>query len=116
MRTSQPPRVATWLVYRLASGPKRESLIGDLIEQHHRGRSAVWYWGQVLSAILAGAARDARAHKMLTIRGVIVGLAFLVLFKGFIQVPLTRLDDWLFVTGLADVRSAWPNHRFLLVV
>ena len=33
MSTSGPPALATWLMTRLTSGEKRESLIGDLIEQ-----------------------------------------------------------------------------------
>jgi hypothetical protein len=63
---------------------------------------------------MAGAVRDIRAQKLLAMRGVIVGFAFLFLFQRFVMEPLSRLDYWLFVTGLADVRSAWPNHHFLL--
>jgi hypothetical protein len=29
-------------------------LAGDLIERYHQGRSATWYWRQVLAAILGG--------------------------------------------------------------
>jgi len=54
MRDQLPPRVATWLAQRLVSGPKRESLLGDLIEQYRQGRSGIWYWRQVLAAILVG--------------------------------------------------------------
>jgi hypothetical protein len=46
MRSQQPPRVATWLAQRLVSGPRRESLLGDLIEQYRQGRSRSWYWRQ----------------------------------------------------------------------
>jgi hypothetical protein len=61
MSVSQPPRLATWLLQHLASSPRRESLVGDLIEQYRNGRSATWYWRQVLTAILVGATRDVRA-------------------------------------------------------
>ena len=44
MKASEPPRVATWLLERLAPRLKRESLLGDLIERYHHGRSAAWYW------------------------------------------------------------------------
>jgi hypothetical protein len=65
MSTTAPPRLAAWLLERLVSGPKRESLIGDLAEQYEHGRSAGWYWRQVLTAILVGTASDIRAHKRL---------------------------------------------------
>ena len=32
--TLNTPTIATWLLLRLVSGPKRESLIGDLIERY----------------------------------------------------------------------------------
>ena len=44
MRTSGPPALANWLLAKLVPGGKRESMIGDLIEQHQRGRSSAWYW------------------------------------------------------------------------
>ena len=63
MRDQQPPRVATWLAQRLVSGPRRESLLGDLIEQYRQGRSGIWDWRQVLAAILVGtAARSCRSQ------------------------------------------------------
>jgi hypothetical protein len=68
----RPPRVATWLLQRLACGPEGEALAGDLIEQYQRGRSAVWYHAQVAWAIVAGAAEDARQHYVLAIRAVIL--------------------------------------------
>jgi hypothetical protein len=52
-----PPRVATWLLQRLAAGWHSESLEGDLIEQYAQGRSRLWYWRQVAMAIVL-----ARSH------------------------------------------------------
>jgi hypothetical protein len=78
VNTAQPPRLASWLLRRLAGGSKRESLIGDLDEQVARGRSSSWYWRQVLSAILVGAATDLRDHKLLAVRAVLVGWAVLI--------------------------------------
>jgi preprotein translocase subunit SecY len=51
MRSTQPPRLATWLLTRV--GRKNEALVGDLVEEYQRGRSAAWYWRQALTAILA---------------------------------------------------------------
>jgi len=52
MRASRPPRLADWLLFRLASAPKWPSLIGDLHEQYERGRSSLWYWRQTAKAIV----------------------------------------------------------------
>jgi hypothetical protein len=60
----RPPLLAGWLLEHLAQGPHRDSLIGDLDEHFARGRSSAWYWREVLAAILAGAARDIRDHKL----------------------------------------------------
>jgi hypothetical protein len=81
MSASQPPRLATWLLQHLAFGPRRESLLGDLIEQYRNGRSPTWYWWQVLTAILVGAIRDVRDHKVLAIRAVATGWLLYVLFS-----------------------------------
>ena len=52
MRASDPPAFATWLISQLVSGAKTESLIGDLVEQHRRGRSSTWFWWQAISVIV----------------------------------------------------------------
>jgi hypothetical protein len=81
MTHQQPPRVATWLAQRLVSGPRRESLLGDLIEQHQQGRSDIWYWRQVLVAILVGNAHDLAAHRMLALRALAIGWTLYYLFS-----------------------------------
>ncbi len=58
MKASQPPILATRLLEMLASGPHGDALAGDLIEQYRQGRSAAWYWRQVLLAILVGLVKD----------------------------------------------------------
>jgi hypothetical protein len=58
MKASQPPILATKLLERFASGPHGDALAGDLIEQYRQGRSAAWYWRQVLSAIFVCLAKD----------------------------------------------------------
>jgi hypothetical protein len=78
MSAPQPPRLANWLLRRFASGPKRESLVGDLDEQFARGRSAFWYRRQVLSAILVGVASDVRDHKLFALQSVMIMLAIVV--------------------------------------
>ena len=55
-------------------------------------------------------ARDIRDHKWLAARAILVGRA--ALFGLWIVTGrLVYLDDWLFVTGVADIRSFWPDPR-----
>jgi len=43
--------IATWILEHLTPRPYNEVLAGDLIEELHAGRSALWYWRQVVTAI-----------------------------------------------------------------
>jgi len=73
------------LFERLASGPNRESLGGDLAEQYRGGRSSAWYWRQVLLAVWASTTRDIGGHKLTAVRAVVISWMFLI--------------PWLFFTG-----------------
>jgi len=52
MKSSKPPALATWLMEHLLPRGKSEVLVGDLLEQFNQGRSAAWYWNQVLVSVL----------------------------------------------------------------
>jgi hypothetical protein len=105
MSTAQPPRLATWLLVRLASGEKRESLIGDLAEQYVHGRSAGWYWRQAIGSILAGSAREIRDHKLLAVRAVFAGLASMWVFGFAARFSLQVL--WTLATGGVYIGGHW---------
>jgi hypothetical protein len=62
VRTSQPPGAATWLLKHLTPDDKNELLLGDLLEDFVQGRSAAWYWRQVLAAIMVGLLQEARVR------------------------------------------------------
>ena len=49
---TRPPRLADWLLHRLTSSRRQQSIIGDMHEQYQRGRSLGWYWRQTLVTIL----------------------------------------------------------------
>jgi hypothetical protein len=83
MKASEPPRVSSWLLERLAPTHKRESLIGDLREQYHEGRSTWWYRRQVLVTIAAAVAADISAHKLLAVRAFVLGCAAFFLLSWF---------------------------------
>ena len=67
MNALKPPAMATWLLDRLAPVEKRESLIGDLIEQHQRGRSSAWYWRQAVGVIVAHSAATLWRYKWVAV-------------------------------------------------
>ena len=62
MRPNDPPRIATWMLEHLTPGKKNEALAGDLLEEFKRGRTATWYWRQVVTAIILGFARELRTQ------------------------------------------------------
>lgn len=48
--------LATWMLEHLTPRPYSEVLAGDLLEELHAGRSALWYWRQSVTAIALCAA------------------------------------------------------------
>jgi hypothetical protein len=50
-------------------------LAGDLVEQYEHGRSRIWLWRQVLSAIIVCAFHEMHMHKWLALRAIVVGYA-----------------------------------------
>src|ERR1700722_7654359 len=75
---SHPPTVATWLLEHFHSGPRNQSLVGDMMEEYKNGRSDAWYWRQALTAIFLSFYTDIWRHKIITIRGVVTGWISLV--------------------------------------
>ena len=72
MRRSKPPALATWLLEHARSSTTDSVIAGDLQEEFHRGRSAAWYWRQVLLAIAAGYTNEVRAHRVLAARAILI--------------------------------------------
>lgn len=62
MSSSRPPALAAWLLEHLTPGDKHDALVGDLLEEFQHGRSARWFWRQVLCAIPASLFHEMRAH------------------------------------------------------
>lgn len=57
MNGPKPQRLATWILEHCTSDYRRDSLMGDLLEQY-RERGACWYWLQALSAVRVRALRS----------------------------------------------------------
>jgi hypothetical protein len=95
----EPPHVATWILKCWTSVD--ECVAGDLVERYHRGgRSSLWYWRQVFSAIAHDAIRDVGARP---VRGALsIGIGLVVVWWGanYVLFWLLNLPEWLFATGL----------------
>ena len=74
MTSAEPPKAATWLLRRFGSSPKNDSIIGDLTQSYRQGRSRIWYWRQVMIAIVSGAFTEICSHKLIGFRIVLLGL------------------------------------------
>jgi hypothetical protein len=78
----QPPGLATWVLKRFGSSPNNQAVIGDLAERYQQGKSAAWYWRQVLAAIVISIFNDASSPGQLDFRAVIAGwIVFWTLFN-----------------------------------
>ncbi len=71
MRVTEPPSIASWILKHLTPGPSNEALAGDLFEEFRSGRSAVWYWRQVLAAISLGCLREFLELRVVTLFAVL---------------------------------------------
>jgi hypothetical protein len=63
MTTRRLPRLPLVLLTRVSASARHDSLVADIIEQFHQGRSVAWVWRQTLSAIAAGRTYELRYHK-----------------------------------------------------
>jgi hypothetical protein len=115
MRSSRPPIVATWVLTHF--GNRNEVLAGDLIEEYRRGRSAAWYWRQVVVALLVGGGKEIRTHKLLTVRALVTGWAALIFSSYLITIPLYKLY-WRVLGGLGlrPLRFWWWHYYTYPVV
>jgi hypothetical protein len=117
--------IANWLFECLGLDG---ALNGDLREERERGRSAVWYWKQVVIAVWVGMWGAICDHKVLALRAVVTGFAiqsFVYYFCGSIfrlmhQVHLYKfpaplsLESWatqLSLILLAQVATGWVVAR-----
>jgi hypothetical protein len=74
MRSNQPPAFARWLLTHFGSSPNNDAVIGDLNERYRRAhRSRLWYWNQVIVAIVTSFIQEVRSHPLLAVRAVLIG-------------------------------------------
>jgi len=112
MKPKRPPVLASWLLQRFGVN---ESLVGDLAEQHRRGRSTAWLWRQALIAITLTMLQDIRAHKVLATRAIAVGWLTEWLLLIMLRQPARILGNmpgkaiwnWTIDNGFDGLRILW---------
>jgi preprotein translocase subunit SecY len=87
MTKRPPPILATWILKRFGDG--NEALIGDLIEEHGRRQSSLWYWRQVLIAVAVAGARQTL---------IAAGVAIVIALGAYVPIPGAH-------AGLLDLAS-----------
>jgi hypothetical protein len=75
MMKRSPPALATWLLAHFGSDYQRDSLLGDLIEQYHCGRSRLWYWEQVAAALVIASAKGLRPATVVSAARILLRVA-----------------------------------------
>ena len=88
MRSTEPPRIATWLLRQFGCSPETDVILGDLTEQYRRGRSNLWYWRQSLNAIAVGLFREVRQQKARTLAAVVTGCIIFAFYRSPLDRPL----------------------------
>jgi hypothetical protein len=123
MSNVEPPRLSAWLLKRLASPHRRESIVGDLHEQFHRGRSHWWYRRQVAGTILSGLKSDFVAHKLHALGALAIGWSATLLAFQFVFPLMERARRALFTSWGASLwgdseilRQLWVYYGLPLVV
>jgi hypothetical protein len=138
MRRIEPPATATWMLEHFTPGECNEALAGDLLEEFQNGRTAGWYWSQVLLAIALGWFRETLAHPSvlvfaalwsmaapswyvltdkiqndLAINGLLSGLPFPWSMIGYFGWPLTVWLSFIWMgTGLYLLFQIWITRSF----
>jgi hypothetical protein len=74
MTPKKPPRLATFLLGRFTAS---DPLAGDLLEEFQSGRSAAWYWAQVLAAVVAAPLRRFDVHDLFAPQGMFMQVVML---------------------------------------
>ena len=73
MKSTNPPVLATRLLEAFVPRRTSEALLGDLIEQYAADRSRIWYWNQVILALVISAGREVRTSKLKAVSAILVG-------------------------------------------
>jgi hypothetical protein len=84
MRTSTPPLIAAWILHRFGPMPETETIAGDLSEQYQLGRSRLWYWREVIVAILRGTWSEVQQHSLLLLLALLMAWTLNFIWHWFV--------------------------------
>jgi hypothetical protein len=107
MNRPQPPALATWFMSALLLGHHADALIGDLIEQHRRGRSSAWYWRQAVVAIAMTFAAEMWQQKLLASVAVALGTYLGQIYMFVVRPSWVAELDRLWYPYLIRSRWSW---------
>jgi hypothetical protein len=87
------PRFALWVLTRLDSSERHESLVGDVLEELANGRSRLWLWQQLIGICAFSVIAHARAGTRLTSSLIAFAPGALVLV-GVSVAPYSAVMTW----------------------
>jgi hypothetical protein len=93
MNNREPPKMAVWLLKQWASPYRRDSLLGDLREMYRAGRSRLWYWRQVIAALILARARALRSLPETSFGTALLRLVNALLLAGIIALGAGSLTE-----------------------
>jgi hypothetical protein len=91
----------------LLLGDHAEALIGDLLEQHGRGRSSGWYWRQAARAIVTSFAVEMWQRKLLAVVAVALGTYLGQIYMFIVRPSWVAELDRLWYPHLIGSRWSW---------
>jgi hypothetical protein len=93
MNNREPPKMAVWLLKRWASPYRRDSLLGDLLEMYRADRSRLWYWRQVIAALILARARALRSLPGTSFGSALLRFVNALLLAGIIALGVGSLTE-----------------------
>jgi hypothetical protein len=110
MRSTEPPKIARWILTHFGCSPNNAAVIGDLDERYRNGRSYAWYWKQVMTTLAIAFSQEVRARKLLALRAIVTGwilmLAGMFSFRALV-ITINSIMRW---------DSVWNGYRFSRLV
>jgi hypothetical protein len=108
------------LLRRLLPSQDIDALLGDLCEEYQHGRSTIWYWMQIVAAIVVGSWKEARTNKSVALGAIAAGVGFQIAVGSgllFVRVAVRQAGypvTWLIADLLhfsGDVAVGWVFVR-----
>jgi len=120
MKPTESVAFATWMLEHLTFGSRNEALSGDLLEEFQHGRSAGWYWRQVVSAIGVQAFKKSRDCTFPLAFSAVWSVMYPAWWLSISRSRLTQIvvaqwaaHDWPYSTGLKSVSEIIPAITFV---